>query len=61
MSNPIVRALSHVRHALIALRADAPVLPALLCAEEELLRAIFTEKEVEEYLASNAASIYGRK
>lgn len=56
----VVAALQHVRNAMIAAQADAPTLPALLSAEENLLRALFDDPEVEEYLASPGAKVYGR-
>lgn len=56
----VLDALSHVRAALIAAKHGAPVKPALLCAEEKLLRALFSAQDVEEYLGSSAAQIYGR-
>ena len=56
----LIAALQSVRHAMIAAKAGAPALPALFTAEEHLLRVLFDENEVAEYLASPGAKIYGR-
>ena len=56
----LVETLQSVRNAMIAAKAGAPTLPPLLVAEEHLLRMLFDEKEVDEYLASPGAKIYGR-
>ena len=50
--------LQHVRGAMLANKAGAPVLPALEAAEEVLLRLLFTEEEVVAYLESEGARIY---
>lgn len=49
------KALTHIRAALIANKAGAPVGPALEAAEEHILRMLFSEKDVTEYLQSSAA------
>jgi hypothetical protein len=56
----LVAALQSVRNAMVASQAGAPTLPPLLSAEENLLRALFDAAEVEEYLASFGAKVYGR-
>ena len=55
----LIAALQSVRHAMLAAKADAPTLPALLSAEEHLLRVLFDENEVAEYLASPGAKAHG--
>jgi hypothetical protein len=55
-----MHALSHLRNAMIAAKAGAPTLPALLVAEENVLRILFPAEEVEGYLSSSAAKVYGR-
>lgn len=52
------RALQHVRSAMIANKHGAPPGPALEAAEEALLRALFSEEEVVEYLQSPGAQVY---
>lgn len=53
-----LKVLQHVRGAMLANKAGAPVLPALEAAEEVLLRLLFTEEEVVAYLESEGARIY---
>lgn len=52
--------LDAVRQAMLAVVHNAPPLPALLVAEERILRLMFTPAEVDDYLASKGAKIYGR-
>jgi hypothetical protein len=54
----IQKALQHVRAAMIANKAGAPMAPALEAAEEDLLRLLFTEKEIAAYLQSPGAQVY---
>lgn len=56
----LLAALAAMRHAMMAAKADAPTLPMLLTAEEHLLRILFDESTVEEYLTSPGAKVYGR-
>lgn len=51
-------ALQHVRNAMIANKHGASVAPALEAAEESLLRLLFSEEEVAEYLRSSGALVY---
>lgn len=51
-------ALQHVRAAMIAVKHGAPPGPALEAAEEALLRLLFSERDVEEYLQSSGAKVY---
>jgi hypothetical protein len=60
LRSDLLRVLTHVRNAMIAQRADASPLPPLLAAEEQLLHVLFNTAEVEEYLASTGAKVYGR-
>lgn len=53
-------ALMHVRNALLAGRAHAPMTPALLKAEEELMYCLFKPEDIAEYLTSPGAKVYGR-
>jgi len=55
-----IAALQHVRNALVAALNGASVLPALHTAEEHLLRLLFDPNEVEQYLVSDGAKVYGR-
>lgn len=50
--------LQHVRNAMIANKHGAPVAPALAAAEEDLLRLLFSEEEIAEYLQSLGALVY---
>jgi hypothetical protein len=52
------KALQHVRSAMIANKHGAPPGPALEAAEEALLRMLFSEEEVVEYLQSLGAQVY---
>lgn len=54
----IQEALQHVRHAMVANKHGAPVAPALQAAEEGLLRLLFSEEEIAEYLQSPGALVY---
>lgn len=56
----MVDALSHCRNAMLAAKHNAPMLPALLCLEEQLLLCLYSPDEVRAYLASDAAKVYGR-
>lgn len=51
-------ALQHVRAAMVANKYGAPVAPALEAAEEDLLRLLFSEEEIVEYLQSPGARVY---
>ncbi len=51
-------ALLHVRNAMIANKNGAPVAPALEAAEKDLLRLLFSEEEISEYLQSPGAAVY---
>ena len=52
------KALQHVRNAMIANKHGAPPGPPLAAAEEALLRLLFSEEEVLEYLKSPGAQVY---
>jgi hypothetical protein len=52
------KALQHVRNAMIANKHGASPGPALEAAEEALLRLLFSEEEVVEYLQSPSARVY---
>lgn len=58
MSGAVKKALQHVRGAMIANKHGAPVAPALEAAEEALLRLLFSEEDVVEYLQSSGAQVY---
>lgn len=57
----LFHALGHIRAALTAHRQGAPVAPPLLAAEETVLRILFTDDEVDAYLASPGAKVFGRE
>lgn len=54
----IKEVLGHVRVAMIANKHGAPPGPALEAAEEAILRLLFSEQEVTEYLQSSGAQVY---
>ena len=54
----VLKVLQHVRSAMLASKAGAPVLPNLEAAEEDVLRLLFTEEEVVTYLESEGARVY---
>lgn len=54
----IQEALQHVRNAMIARKYRAPIAPILEAAEESLLRLLFSEEEIDEYLKSPGAQVY---
>jgi len=58
MKSCLKTALQHVRNAMIANKHGAPVAPALEAAEEALLRLLFSEETVIEYLQSSGAQVY---
>src|SRR6476646_397236 len=58
MKSCLKTALQHVRNAMIANKHGAPVAPALEAAEEALLRLLFSEEAVIEYLQSSGAQVY---
>ena len=49
--NELINALQSIRYAVTAAKAGAPVMPALLKAEDQLMRILFDENEIVEYLA----------
>lgn len=54
----VQKALQHVRYAMLGNKHGAPFGPLLKTAEEALLRLLFSEKEVAEYLQSPGAKVY---
>lgn len=46
----LIATLQSIRHAVMAAKAGAPTLPPLLIAEEHVMRVLFDEDEVAEYL-----------
>ena len=52
------KALQHVRGAMLANKCGAPIAPNLEAAEEALLRLLFSEEEIAEYLQSPGAQVY---
>lgn len=51
--NSLVYALGHIRSAMVCDKFQTPIMPALECAEKELMRLLFTVDEINEYLIAN--------